>query len=242
MERALNREALALALGEHAHLPSAQDLQRLLAQAEVNLFLTSRASLTRCRQPVSYLHGVSSPAAFDLYSAARQRRAFQVSAHILDLAMQDRGRARLDRCRLAFGAAVGYRRGELEPNAMAVFRRARPILLSVDDGLIDRLPFVPFEIGLTVLGFETRALADLASRLRRQFAELRREIDLEDLGPTSFGPLDQIVEAADRIRQFLFRGNAQRLAEAQDFLRAAAAPRRTSAPSTTGGLQLTFSR
>lgn len=133
-----------------------------------------------------YLHGVaSSPAAFDLYTPARQRRAFQVSAHILDLAMQDRGRSRLDRCRLAFGAAVGYRRGELEPNAMAVYRRARTILESVEDALLDRLPFVPFEVGLTVLGFETRALADLTTAFRLQFGELRRQVDLVDLGQPS---------------------------------------------------------
>jgi hypothetical protein len=90
--------------------------------------------------------------------------------------------------------------------------------------LLDRLPFVPFEVGLTVLGFETRTLADLTARLQRQFRELQREVELDDLGPTVFGPLQRIVEAADRMRQFLFRGNAERLAEAQDLLRAAATP------------------
>jgi hypothetical protein len=151
MERALNRQALALALGEHARLPSAQELQRLLAQAEVNLFVHQPRVPDEALAAGWYLHGVaSSPAAFDLYTPARQRRAFQVSAHILDLGMQDRGRSRLDRCRLAFGAAVGYRRGELEPNAMAVFRRARTILDSVEEALLDRLPFVPEDVPVAV--------------------------------------------------------------------------------------------
>jgi hypothetical protein len=223
MERALNRQGLALALGGRARLPSAGELQRLLAQAEADLFVQLPRVPDQALATAWYLHGVaSSPSAFNLYTAARQRRAFQVSAHILDLAMQDRGRSRIDRCRLAFGAAVGYRRGELEPNAMAVFRRARAVLETVDEDLLDRLPFVAFEVGLTVLGFETRALADLTSNLRRQLGQLRAEIGIADLGPTLFGPIDQIVAAADRIRQFLFRGNAQRLVEAQDLLRSAA--------------------
>src|SRR4051812_47059810 len=179
MERALNREILALALGERDRLPSPEELQRLLAQAEVNLFVQQPRLSEDALAAGWYLHGVaSSPAAFDLYTAARQKRAFQVSAHILDLAMQDRGRSRIDRCRLAFGAAVGYRRGELEPNAMAVFRRARVVLDNIDDALLDRLPYVPFELGLTFLGLDTRALADLTARLRSQFGDLRRQVEL----------------------------------------------------------------
>ena len=85
---------------------------------------------------------------------------------------------------------------------------------------------MPLEVGLTFLGFETRALATLTRRLRRQFGELRRLVDVDDLGPTIFGPLmQQLVEAADRLRSFLFAGNERRLDEARDLLRAAAAPR-----------------
>lgn len=222
MERALNRDNLALALEGRTRLPSPAALQRLLAQAEVNLFVQQPKISDDALATGWYLHGVaSSPAAFEVYTAARQRRAFQVSAHIFDLAMQDRGRSRADRCRLAFAAAVGYRRGELEPNAMAVFRRACTIFESLESDLLARLPYVSFEVGLTVLGFETRAIAELVRRVRGQLAALRGEVGLASLTPTIFGPLDQIVEAADRIRQFLFSGNAFRLAEAQDLLRTA---------------------
>lgn len=225
MERALSREALALALGEHDRLPSPVELQQLLAEAEVNLFL-HRPRLPDDALAVGwYLHGVaSSPAAHERYSLARQRQAFQVSAHVLDLALQDRGRARIDRCRLAFGAAVGYRRGELEPNAMAVYRRARAIFDGIDDDLLDRLAFVPLEVGLTFLGFQTRALTTLTRRLRGQFTELRRLVDVDDLGSTIFGAHERLVEAADRLRSFLFAGNERRLDEARELLRAAAAP------------------
>ena len=225
MERALNREALALALGEHERLPSPGDLQQLLAQAEVDLFVHRPRLSDEALAAGWYLHGVaSSPAAFELYSPARQRQAFQVSAHILDLALQDRGRTRLDRCRLAFGAAVGYRRGELEPNAMAVYRRARAIFDGIDEDLLDRLAYVPLEVGLTFLGFETRALTTLTRRLRGQFAELRRRVDIADLGPTIFGTHERLVEAADRLRSFLFAGSERRLDEARELLRAASAP------------------
>lgn len=225
MERALSRDALALALGERDRLPSPEELQRLLAQAEVNLFIQQPRLPEEALAAGWYLHGVaSSPAAYDRYSPVRQQRAFQVSAHILDLAMQDQGRTRLDRCRLAFGAAVGYRRGQLEPNAMAVYRRAQAILEHVDERLEDRFAFAPFEVGLTFLGFETRALGELTRRLHRQLAALRREIDVDDLGPTIFGTLEHIVEAADRMRRFLFRGYAERLTEARDLLRDATRP------------------
>jgi hypothetical protein len=89
MERALDRDALELALGERDRLPSPGELQRLLAQAEVNLFVDRPRLPEQALAAGWYLHGVaSSPAAYERYTAARQRRAFQVSAHILDLALQ----------------------------------------------------------------------------------------------------------------------------------------------------------
>jgi hypothetical protein len=225
MERALNREALALALGEHERLPSPQELQQLLAEAEINLFVHRPRLSDDALAAGWYLHGVaSSPAAYERYPTDRRRQAFQVSAHILDLALQDPGRTRLDRCRLAFAAAVGYRRGELEPNAMAVYRRARTIFDGIDDELLERLPFTPLEVGLTFLGFETRRLTALTRRLRAQFADLRRLVELDDLGPTIFGAQERLIEAADRLRAFLFAGAAPRLDEARELLRAAAAP------------------
>jgi hypothetical protein len=214
-----------MALGVHHGLPSPEELQRLLAQAEVSLFIQRPRLSEDALAAGWYLHGVaSSPGALELYPAARQRQAFQVSAHILDLAMQERGVARIERCRLAFGAAIGYRRGGLEPNAMAVYRRTRDLLFADDGDLLDRLPLTPFEVGLTVLGFETQALTSVTRRLGQQFNELRRTIDVADLGPTVFGPYHRLVSAADRLRSFLFAGHRRRLEEAQALLRAAAEP------------------
>jgi len=153
MERALNRDLIELALGGHERLPNPDELQQLMADAEVKLFLHRPRLPEEALSAGWYLHGIaSSPSAYELYSPARQRRAFQISAHILYLALQDRGRNAIDRCRLAFGAAVGYRRGELEPNAMAVYRRARMLFDGIPDEFLDRVGFVPFEVGLTVLG------------------------------------------------------------------------------------------
>lgn len=68
MERALNRDALHLALGEHERLPSADELQQILAQAEVNLFLHRPRLSDEALAVGWYLHGVaSSPAAYELY-------------------------------------------------------------------------------------------------------------------------------------------------------------------------------
>ena len=217
---------LALALGDSKRLPTPSELQNLIAQAEVNLFIQQPRVPEKALAVGWYLHGIASaPAALDRYNAARQRQAFQVSAHILDLALRDRGRSRLDRCRIAFGAAIGYERGDMSPNAMAVYRYAREAVLDEQEiSLLDGLPVVPFKVGLTFLGLDLQYLRDLLARLKREFHDLGREVDVDDLTQTAFGAVYQIVEAADRLRRFLVAGAERRLDEARALLRAAAAP------------------
>jgi hypothetical protein len=231
MDRALNRDALAVALGDSARLPTPAELQNLIAQAEVNLFIHQPRIPDTALAVGWYLHGIASaPAALDRYSTSRQRQAFQVSAHILDLALRDPGRSRLDRCRIAFGAAVGYARGEMSPNAMAVYRHARETLWDEEEiNLVERLPVLPFQVGLTFLGLEMRYLRDLLTTLKRDFRDLAREVGVDDVGRTAFGTAYQIVEGAERLRLFLAGGAARRLDEARELLRSAAAPE----PGTT---------
>ena len=60
MERALNLEALADAIGIHRGLPSAQELQRLIADLEVALFIRQPAVPPQVLNAAWYLHGVAS--------------------------------------------------------------------------------------------------------------------------------------------------------------------------------------
>lgn len=120
------------ALGQHApgSLPTVEELIDLIATIEVRTFISPADVDDDLLRAGWYLHGIASASdAAELYSSARQQRAFAVSAHIFDLALNQPDRTVHDQLTLAFGAQVGYRRADLDPNATAIWRRV--------DGLLD---------------------------------------------------------------------------------------------------------
>jgi hypothetical protein len=140
MDTALRLEWLREAIGSHpgrerrttvpppayppAPLPTAEQLQELLGDADTQLFLNRRSIPTSLLRAAWYLHGIASAdVAVQRYTVARQRRAFAVSAHIFDLATRSDDISEPERLQLGFAAEVGYLRSEAEPNAMAVARR-----------------------------------------------------------------------------------------------------------------------
>ncbi|MCF8589912.1 DEAD/DEAH box helicase [Gordonia liuliyuniae] len=127
MDRALRPEFVAEALGEHAEeilLPTVEQLIELIAAVEVGAFAGMDDTDEQLLETAWYLHGVASASlAAELYTAARQQRAFAVSAHIFDLALNTSNLGLMDRLNYAFAAQVGYRRADLDPNATAIWRR-----------------------------------------------------------------------------------------------------------------------
>lgn len=88
MERALNLAQIQDALGQHESLPTPEELRRLMANLEVELFRHQLQVPDSVLNAGWYLHGIaSSSAAPDMYSVERQRSAFQISAHVFDLAV-----------------------------------------------------------------------------------------------------------------------------------------------------------
>jgi hypothetical protein len=153
VDRALRQEDLADALGTHPEgaLPTVEELIDLIAEVEVRAFIGPDAIDDQLLEAAWYLHGVASAAAASaLYTPERQRRAFSVSAHIFDLALNSPGHELLDRLNFAFAAQVGYRRSDLDPNATAIWRRVDRDLDDVPPqdlyGLED-LPAVPDAAG-----------------------------------------------------------------------------------------------
>ena len=63
----------------------------------------------------------------------------------------------MDRLSYGFAAAIGYRRGGLDPNATAVFNRLRADI-GTGPRLLDHIGTLALEAGLAFLGFETRTL------------------------------------------------------------------------------------
>ena len=86
MDRALDLQLLTSALGDHARLPSPEELQRLLSEAEVSLFTHQADVEPQLLDTGWYLQSIATARRdLDLYGTERQRQAHQVSGHIFDL-------------------------------------------------------------------------------------------------------------------------------------------------------------
>ncbi|WP_131770588.1 DEAD/DEAH box helicase [Candidatus Protofrankia californiensis] len=222
MERALNIDLLTAALAGRSNLPTAQELQDLMADVEVGLILRRADIPQELINSAWYLHAVASvDQARERYTAARQRQAFQVSAHIFDLALNQNDWSRADRLSFGFAAAIGYRRGGLDPNATAIMNRLRADV-TIDAPVLEHMDVLALETGLALLGFETRTLFAWLGGWRRQMAELARLSQLDDLMTTAFGPTHMVVLGAEDLLVYFVRGEGDRLERGRVRLRTAA--------------------
>jgi len=220
VERALNRDDLQEALGVHTPgaLPTVDELIALIANVEVQAIMQNFAVGNELLRAAWYLHGVASATpAPELYSLPRQRRAFAVSAHIFDLALNNTSRNRHDRLTLTFAAQVGYRRAELDPNATAVYRRVAN-LLSDDPDVAEQIDTLALQAGVAFLGLDPGRLGQLQRRWRRQLADLAASVGVEDLRTTMFGPAEQVVLATSALLAYLRSGDGSQLEVARTAL------------------------
>lgn len=222
MERALDLGLLAAALAGRTGVPTAQELQQLMADVEVQLFLRRTEIPQELLDAAWYLHAVASVnQARERYTVARQRQAFQVSAHIFDLALNQAGWSPIERLSFGFAAAIGYRRGGRDPNATAIMNRLRADI-DVESPVLDHTDTLALEAGLALLGFETRTLFGWLSTWRRQLAAVAQASELPDLSTTAFGATHMVVLGAEDLLAYFARGNTDRLERGHARLRAAA--------------------
>ncbi|MEV4199633.1 DEAD/DEAH box helicase [Micromonospora globbae] len=218
MERALDLEVLTAALGGRTNLPTAGELQQLMAQMEVQLFLRTSDVPEQLLDSAWYLHGIASVAeARDRYTPQRQRQAFLVSAHIFDLALNQPNWSRAERLSFGFAAAIGYRRGGRDPNATAIMNRLRDDI-AIEPPLLDHIETLSLEAGLAFLGFETRTLFQWFNAWRRQLDAITAASELPDLSTTIFGPTHLTVLGADDLLAYFARGNTRRLQRGRERL------------------------
>lgn len=249
MRSALNPEILSEALGEHSVglLPSVEDLTALIADVEVAGFKGSYELDRELLHTAWYLHGVASASeAAELYTPQRQERAFRVSAHIFDLALNDDRQGLHDRLTLAFAAQVGYRRSKLDPNATSIYRRALPLLTGepkVDEGapsepllsgnlvggekdavlssvgvLVTQLPLLALRIGVAFLGLDAPQINRLTKAWQRQCDLLADVLEIGALTGTMFGPASEVLRAVGELMTFMRTGDTARLVIAQSAL------------------------
>lgn len=222
MDRSLDLDVLAEALGAQQGLPTPEELQRRLADAEVQLFLRQTEISQDLLDTAWYLHAVASvDRAHELYTVGRQRRAFVVSAHIFDLTLEEQRWSRAERLKLGFAAAVGYRRGDRDPNATAILRRLRD---DVQDNapVREHLETLAIEAGLAFLGFETQTLFNWLGTWRRELSRIATLVELRDLTTTAYGTTHAVILGCEDLLYYLARGNAARLDRARTRLLAAA--------------------
>lgn len=243
MDRALRVEDLADALGSghpEGALPTVEELIDLIAEVEVGSFIGPDKIDKRMVEAAWYLHAIASAAnAADLYTPIRQQRAFRVSAHIFDLALNAPRLTALERLTFAFAAQVGYRRSDLDPNATAIWRRVDADLTDLPTDAErghneryyeDRPPaqwepsvgrvfsLVSVRAGIAFLGLDFNRVSELLVGWKRQIAETRALVATDTLVSTMFGPGEQVVTAVEALVAFLRYGHTSRLEAARAAL------------------------
>jgi hypothetical protein len=215
VEGALNVDALRLALGAGGLLPSAEDLRSQLAEAEIALFLGRGQVDDQLLATGWYLHAVGSARrALEIYPVDRQLRANQTAAHIFDLALASSDLREYERHELVFAGQVSYLRGDLDPNAAALYRRVEmpAPLLRTQPGLVS------LEVGSSLLALDRARLFPRLETLRREAQQIRQVVGVADLLETPLGSAARVVEACRELLVHLTYGGTQRLDRARTLL------------------------
>ncbi|MQA24500.1 MAG: DEAD/DEAH box helicase [Micromonosporaceae bacterium] len=215
MERALNLERLRAALGEGGMFPSAEELQRRLAAAEIALFIQRGSVDDDLLATAWYLHGVGTArVSFDLYPVERQLRANQVAAHIFDLALSAGAPSQAEQREMTFAAQVSYLRGDLDPNALALYRR----LPSSEPRLRDEPGQVSLSVGSAVLALDRHGLfSGRFEALRREANWLARIVGVTDLINTPYGSAARVIEGCYELVVHLTYNRPVRLERARQL-------------------------
>lgn len=223
MDRALAPEYLTGAFGDVqlSELPTVAELTDLIAELEIELVrgLTAtgfRADLSPLRRCAWYLHGIASTAENSRYPAMQRRRAFAVSAHVLDLLLEEPAETAQVRLATAFAAQVGYHRADESPNAGAVHRKLR-------DDLNEPAEFtesagVALHAGILFLGLDMTTLNRHLAMWATTAAALTQGAQLDSLDGTMFGPTQRLLRGVADLVRYLREGSAAALEAARDHL------------------------
>jgi len=221
MERALDPALIDIALGSHENLPTPEEVSNLLAEAELAILLHKPEVSEQIEAIGWYLHAIaSSKYALRTYGVDRQRKAFQVAAHIFDLLLQMPQidlNARLNYC---FACQIAYLRSELNPNAIAIYRREFTGKLD-DLNLLNNFGEVALSCGIGFLGLDVDYIHKVASSLKEQIIQLTTKWNVENIFATPFGSAAAVAMATRDLTSFLVNGNISALERARATLQKA---------------------
>ena len=221
MDRAIAPELIQAALGRHESLPSAETISQLLAEAELALLLHRPDVPESLVATGWYLHAVaSSKYALRAYGVDRQRKAFRVSGHIFDLVLQMPDSTVVDRLKYCFACQIAYLRGQLTPNATAIYRRAFSGRLK-ELSLLENFQEVAPSCGVALLGLDVRWVFQVTRELQIEAAELVSKWGFESMSSTPYGSAADVAEGTRHLAGFLVYGRLEALARARSaFARA----------------------
>lgn len=223
MDRALATEHLTGAFGDDqlSELPTVPELTDLIAELEIELVrgLTEtgfRADLSPLRRSAWYLHGIASTVETSRYPVDQRRRAFAVSAHVLDLLLADPAETSRIRLATAFAAQVGYHRADESPNASAVHRKLRDVL--TEPAGFTESADVALHAGILFLGLDMTTLNRHLRTWASTAAALTRGTQLDSLDGTMFGPTQRLLRGIADLVKYLREGSSDALEAARGHL------------------------
>lgn len=211
-------EELDSVLQRVQNLPSSKELQKLIAETETKIFIRQPKVSADLINTGWYLFSVATAkASLDLYSWPTQRVAYQLSAHIFDLVLADAEQSEEERMTLAFAAQIGYMRGELNPNAIAIYKglgdMGKPSFYLNNDNIALR-------IGIMFLAQDRRNLFPILQDLRDELKELASSEGLDFLFNTRYGVDYGVITGIRHLVIFVTYGpggNVDRLASAREL-------------------------
>ncbi|MBI5831374.1 MAG: DEAD/DEAH box helicase, partial [Armatimonadetes bacterium] len=207
MERALARALLQTALGDGPGWPDPTELADRIASAELGLLFGDIDGADAALENTGWLllAVASSAEATERYGVARQRAAFAVAGHILDLALRSQDRPWMDRACYTFAAQVCALGSGADPNAVALSRRAaRPEPAHYD--IISDLDRICLDFGIALLGMDTDFLARHLRSAVTQASGLPTRWDVDDIDRTQFAAAAHCVEGIHHCLRFLTDG------------------------------------
>lgn len=218
MERSLDPQLLALALGQHEILPTPETLSELLARAELGLLQHKPEFTNELLGNGWYLHAIgSSKYALRTYGVERQRAAFQVAAHIFDLYLQSQELDQIDVLKFSFASQVAYVRSQLDPNSIAIYSRIKTSL-RLDMNLVENYQEVALSCGVALLGINVDYIYRLNDVIRAEIDLLLNDWDIENIFDSPFGAAAGVALATRQLISYLVYGRVANLDRARDLL------------------------
>jgi superfamily II DNA/RNA helicase len=216
MERSLEPELLARALGDYERLPSVEEFTDALETAEIGI-LTGQDSLSDTVIETAWLlHGIgSSHYARDLYGADRQQAAFEVSAHAFDLILQQDTYDWIDRAQLCFAAQIAYLRSEFDPNAVAVYERELSSDLADPPNILRDPIHYSLSCATALLAFDTDYLFETTDGIYDHLDEKADQLGVDRIDDSPFGAAGNLIAGCRNLIVFLVYGRENWLEDAE---------------------------